>query len=63
MYKGKTLGLGLGAYSGSKISLEEQIKTIKKVGFDGIFSDWGGIDYLKNVKAITEENGMIYVGD
>ena len=60
MYNGKTLCLGLGAYSGSKLSLEEQIKTIKKVGFDGIFSGWGGIDYLRNIKAITKENGMIY---
>ncbi len=60
MYNGKTICIGLGAYSKSGLTVEEEIKAIKKAGFDGIFSGWRNIDHLKKIKALADENGMIY---
>ncbi len=52
--------LCLGTGMGFDISTEEQIKLIKKAGFDGFFTDMGSLENLEKYARIAKEENMIY---
>lgn len=55
MYKTK---LCLGTKQEFGITIEEQIKLFKQVGFDGFFTAWD--NNLKKYKELADENGLIF---
>ena len=58
---GKVLCLGLiGRYGTDALEAEKEIHLMRKTGFEGFFSGWGGLDYLKRCRAAAKAEGMIY---
>lgn len=52
--------LCLGTGMGFDVPTEEQIRLIKKVGFDGFFTDAESLENLMKYAAIAEEENLIY---
>lgn len=52
--------LCLGTGMGFDIPVKEQIKLIKKAGFDGFFTEMGSLENLTEYAVLAKEEGMIY---
>ena len=52
--------LCLGTNSQFEASIEEQIRLIKKVGFDGFFTEWSKDACVKEWKGLADEIGIVY---
>ena len=60
MWKRK-LCLGLmSPYGSESLSAEEEIGMISKTGFEGFFTGWGNLEYLKLCRRAADETGMLY---
>ena len=57
MYKCK---LALGVSKSFDVPVLEQIKLLKKIGFDGFFTDWDGEECIRQYKTIADELNMEY---
>ncbi len=58
---GRKLCLALmSPYGETHLNCEEEIRLIKKTGFEGFFCGWGNLDYLKRCRTAAEETGMLF---
>lgn len=60
MYKNLLCLALMSPYGGTKLTAAEEIKLIAGTGFEGFFSGWGGLDYLKECRRAANECGMYY---
>ncbi len=47
-------------YGAAKLGTEEEIRLIRKTGFEGFFCGWGNLDYLKKCRRIAADTGMYF---
>lgn len=47
-------------YGNEHLSAEEEISMLQNAGFDGFFTDWKNLDYIKNCRRIAQQTGMYY---
>ena len=52
--------LCLGTNNQSELSVPEQIKLFKKIGFEGFFTDYPTREDIAEYKKLADELGMIY---
>lgn len=50
----------LSSYGEMRLGAEEEIRLMRKVGFDGFFSDWIKLEWLKECRRAANETGMLY---
>ena len=60
MYDQKLCIALMSPYGEAHLNCEEEIRLMRKTGFEGFFSGWGNLDYLKRCRRMAEENGMLY---
>ena len=47
-------------YGDARLTNDEEIRLMRKTGFEGFFSGWGGLDALKACRRTADECGMLY---
>ena len=57
MYKTK---LCLGLSSSFSLPYEQQIRTLRQIGFEGFFTGWSRGADIARYRCIAEEEGMLY---
>lgn len=60
MYDQKLCIALMSPYGEARLTCEEEIRLMRKTGFEGFFSGWGNLDYLKRCRTAAEECGMLY---
>ena len=60
MYDQKLCIALMSPYGEARLNCEEEIRLMRKTGFEGFFSGWGNLDYLQRCRRTAEECGMLY---